>query len=509
MTTNVRRRIAGLFGAAILLLGSLAGLRLVGYRNTTRLIESDRQIAHSQRVVDGLRAIYSAFQEAEGAQRGYLLTRDVQFLRAYHAAADAIPGRIASLAALLGPDPHQSDNLRQAIPLLTAELTQLDAAVRQGRGGAPANARAQVENTARGARSMAEIANAIRGMQDEELVLMNSHANDAAASSSRFLGWFLTLSAVDLVLLAAGFALLNRHMSRRERAEARAARLNDDLRRKNEELELAQRQMQAAKEAAEAANRAKDQFLATVTHELRSPLSAILLWADVARRSGAASTDPDVREALDAIETSAQSQSRLVEDLLDVSRIVHGKLRMQFESLNLPDVARASTEAHALAAREKGVALEAQIDNRDISVRGDPHRLRQVIGNLLSNALKFTPQGGRVRITAGRFGNDAFVRVEDNGRGISPEFLPRLFDRFTQADPTVARERTGLGLGLAIVQHIAQLHGGSVQAHSDGPGRGATFTLTLPCVAAPASSAPAPAEPAPEANEALQPAGHA
>jgi signal transduction histidine kinase len=291
------------------------------------------------------------------------------------------------------------------------------------------------------------------------------------------------LSAVDLMLLAAGFVLLNRHMSRREKAEARAARLNDDLRRKNEELEVAQQQMRLARDAAEAANRAKDQFLATVTHELRSPLSAILLWADVARRSGIASADPDVREALDAIETSAHTQSRLVEDLLDVSRIVHGKLRVQFEPLNLPDVVRASADAHVPAARAREIALETEIDEGDVPVRGDPHRLRQVIGNLLSNAIKFTPRGGRVRVTAGRVGNDAFVRVEDNGRGISPEFLPHLFDRFTQADPTVARERTGLGLGLAIVQHLARLHGGSVQAQSDGLGRGATFTLTLPCIA--------------------------
>jgi signal transduction histidine kinase len=491
MKTNVRRRIAGLFAAAILLLGSLAGLRLVGYRNSSRLIESDRQIAHSQSILDALRDVYSTFQEAEGAQRGYLLSGDEQFLRAYRAAAEAIPHRIDSLAALIEADPHQSEQLRQMIPMLTAEERQLDEAIHQRRNAAAIDAQSQIENTARGTRSMAAIGQAIHRMQADEVVTMRRHAMTAYATSRRSLEWFLTLSIVDFALLAAGFVLLNRHMSRRQRAETRAARLNADLQRKNAELEVARGQMQQAKEAAEAANRAKDQFLATVSHELRSPLSAILLWAHAARLSARGSIDAELKEALDGIESAARTQSRLVEDLLDVSRIVHGRLRVEFEPLNLPDVVRASADMHVMSARAKAIDLSVDVRDDEIPIQGDPLRLRQVIGNLLSNAIKFTPAGGRVRVTAGRDGAEAYVRVEDTGRGIPPEFLPHVFDRFAQADPTVRRERTGLGLGLAIVQHIARLHGGDVAAHSDGPGRGATFTLTLPSGAPEPPSDPA------------------
>ncbi|HXE53878.1 MAG TPA: ATP-binding protein [Tepidisphaeraceae bacterium] len=481
MKRRVRRRIAGLFGAAILLLACMAGLRLVGYRNTSRLVQTDRQIAHSQTILDRLHQVYSALQEAEAAERGYLLAGDVQFLQTYRGTAGTIPGQVTELSSLLKADPDQAQQLRKLIGRVDRELADLENAVGRRNSGA-ADARAQVNNTDRGERSMLAIRDSIRTMESQEVRTMTRRAATASDSSRESMLWFLTLSGVDLLLLVSGFVLLNRHMSRRERAEERAGRLNEDLQRKNEELRAAQEQMRLAKEAAEEANRSKDQFLATVTHELRSPLSAILLWARVARNNAPAQS-PDLAEALDGIEKAARTQSHLVEDLLDVSRMVHGKLRVRLGPLDLRDVARASFEDHRLAARAREIDLKAELGEADIPVLGDEHRLRQVIGNLLSNAIKFTPAGGRVRLTAGCADGNAYIRVEDTGKGISAEFLPHLFERFTQADPTVARERTGLGLGLAIVQHIVQLHGGSVSASSEGLGRGSTFTVVLPCSA--------------------------
>lgn len=478
MKRKFRRRISGLFLAAILLLGLLSGLRLVGYRNTRRLVDSDRQIAFSQSIVNGLGDVYSAIQQAEGAARDYLLSGEARFLESYHVSASAIPQRIGALNHLLVADRDRSQQLGRMIPLLDAELRELDGAVRS-RSARAADDDPRILSAAHDERTMGAIGDEIRVMQAQEIALINRHAIAAASGSRRSMIWFLTLSAIDVVLLSSGLALLNRHMSRREQAEDCALRLNADLQQKNQELESAQRRMQLARDAAEAANRAKDQFLAMVTHDLRSPLSGILLWTGMARRH-ATSQGPELSEALDGIEASAKTQSRLVEDLLDVARIVHGKLRIEAEHINLPDVIRASVTAHAISARSKGIELIADLDGCDVPVWGDPHRIGQAVGNLLSNAIKFTPEGGRVRVSLGHTPADVFIGVEDNGRGISPEFLPRVFDRFSQDDPAVARESTGLGLGLAIVEHIARLHGGSIQASSGGAGRGSTFTLTLP-----------------------------
>jgi PAS domain S-box-containing protein len=232
---------------------------------------------------------------------------------------------------------------------------------------------------------------------------------------------------------------------------------------------------------AEEANRLKDEFLATISHELRSPLNAILGWSRLLR-------EPDMRgdqmeRALETIERNAQAQARLIEDLLDVSRIVSGKLSIQMRPVTLNSTVQGAVADLRLAAEAKGIDLRLTEDE-EIKLIGDADRLQQVVWNLLSNAIKFTPEGGRVEVGLKRVGERAELWVRDTGRGISPEFLPYVFDRFRQATRTDARSRAGLGLGLTIVRHIVEAHGGSVTAESAGVGLGATLVCKLPLVGA-------------------------
>jgi PAS domain S-box-containing protein len=239
----------------------------------------------------------------------------------------------------------------------------------------------------------------------------------------------------------------------------------------------AEEAVQAAKAEAETANRMKDQFLATLSHELRTPLNAIFGWAQLLR-SG--KLDPaTVERGVETIERNARAQKQLIDDLLDVSRIISGKLRLEMQPLEPADVVEAALETVAHTAQAKGLNLRRHIDRTGLVV-GDAQRLQQVVWNLLSNAVKFTPKGGEVRVAVETLDGHAKIIVADSGQGIAPEFLPHVFERFRQADPSSTRRHGGLGLGLAIVRQLVELHGGSVRAESPGEGQGATFIVSLP-----------------------------
>jgi signal transduction histidine kinase len=242
---------------------------------------------------------------------------------------------------------------------------------------------------------------------------------------------------------------------------------------------------------AESASRTKDEFLATLSHELRSPLQPLLNWAYLLRSPN---LDPASAErALDAIERSTKTLGQLIEDLLDVSRIVTGKLRLQARPVRLPGVVRAAMEAVEPAALAKSVTLEARIEAELPAVMGDPDRLQQVLWNLLSNGIKFTPKGGRVTVTVAGRNSEVTLTVADTGAGIKREFLPHVFERFRQAESSTNRAYGGLGLGLAIVRHLVELHGGSVAVQSEGEGEGATFSVRLPVAAVTRTAEHAPA----------------
>lgn len=254
----------------------------------------------------------------------------------------------------------------------------------------------------------------------------------------------------------------------------------DITQRKQAEVErerLLQRE-KAAREEAETANRAKDEFLATLSHELRTPLNAMLGWTQLLRNRKFNETT--TARALETIDRNTKSLAQLIEDILDMSRIVRGKLHLDIRTIDIAPIVVAAIETVLPAATAKDIQIESSLDTTVRPVMGDVNRLQQVFWNLLSNAVKFTPKDGRIKVRLLQHDSQVQVQVIDNGQGISSEFLPYVFDRFRQADSTTTREYGGLGLGLSIVRHLVELHGGTVQAESAGLGKGATFTVILP-----------------------------
>ena len=243
-------------------------------------------------------------------------------------------------------------------------------------------------------------------------------------------------------------------------------------------LDAAYEEAKRARRQAEESSRLKEEFLATISHELRTPLSAILGWTRMLRLGQLSGEDET--KALDTIERNARAQAQLIDDLLDVSRIITGKLRMDVRPADPNSFIDAAVEAVRPAAEAKGVRVQKVMDTGATSIPGDPVRLQQVVWNLLSNAIKFTPRGGHVQIRTERVNSHLEIVVSDTGQGIPSDFLPHVFDRFRQADQKTSRQHGGMGLGLAIVRHLVELHGGTVRATSEGVGQGATFTVQLP-----------------------------
>ena len=244
----------------------------------------------------------------------------------------------------------------------------------------------------------------------------------------------------------------------------------------DEREQLLQRE-QAARVESDRAGRMKDEFLATLSHEIRTPLNAILGWAIILRaRLAAGAAEP----GLEAIERNARLQAQMIDDLLDMSRIISGKLRLDVQRIDLAEVIRAAADTVATAAEAKDIRVQLVLDPLAGSISGDPNRLQQVFWNLFSNAIKFTPKGGRIQALLERIDSHLEVSVIDTGEGVSPDFLPHVFDRFRQADSTTTRRHSGLGLGLAIVKQVVELHGGTIRANSPGPNLGATFIVSLP-----------------------------
>jgi signal transduction histidine kinase len=255
-----------------------------------------------------------------------------------------------------------------------------------------------------------------------------------------------------------------------------------ERRRAQEERELLLRRERQARAEAEAASRTKDEFLAMLSHELRTPLTAMLGWAHLLRCGKL--DEATAARGLGVLERSTRAQSQIIGDLLDVSRITAGKLRLEPRPTELGPALEAAVDAVRPAAAAKGIRLEVELDGAAGPVLGDPTRLQQVFWNLLANAVKFTPEGGEVGVRLARGGGQAVVTVRDTGVGVRPDFLAHVFERFSQADASTTRRYGGLGLGLAIVRHLVELHGGTVTAESAGEGRGATFAVRLPALPA-------------------------
>ena len=288
-----------------------------------------------------------------------------------------------------------------------------------------------------------------------------------------------------IVVLQQKANALESEIADRERAEQALRTATDDLKR----LLISE---QLARAEAEMANRMKDEFLATVSHELRTPLNAIIGWTHVLRIGKLDNEATD--RAIETIDRNAKAQAQLVEDLLDVSRVITGKLQLNIGPVDTASIINAAIDSVQPAATSKAIQIEVTLDPAIRHISGDASRLQQIVWNLLSNAIKFTPAKGRVSVSLKRKESGVQISVSDTGRGIDPAFVPFIFDRFRQADTGTTRNFGGLGLGLSIVRQLVDLHGGTVEAHSDGEARGATFTITLP------NSVPETSEPRPGAQ---------
>jgi signal transduction histidine kinase len=278
-------------------------------------------------------------------------------------------------------------------------------------------------------------------------------------------------------------AAAEQELARAQEAEAWLLKASNQRLEKTLEIE------QVARREIEEAARLKDEFVMTVSHELRTPLTSIAGWVQILETGKL-----DARQAKTAIETisrNARVQARLIDDLLDVSRLISGKLRLEVREVDVARLVRDAVSIVQPAADAKSLRLEAALDPEAGTIAADPDRLQQILWNLLANAIKFTPFGGRVVVSVRRRGRTIEITVRDSGSGIATDFLPHVFDRFRQGDASAQRSHGGLGLGLAIVRHLVELHGGTVTAESAGAGQGATFRITLPIKQPAASGDPA------------------
>lgn len=319
--------------------------------------------------------------------------------------------------------------------------------------------------------------------------LAGASAAGITAMLMRTYGFYAVVATVPIILIICFTYQTYLKNIEASVAQTDAARLHveelsrylSELRRSEEARGQLLVRAEQARAEAESANRIKDEFLATLSHELRTPLTSLLAWSSVLTES---LDDRNMLvQGVEAIDRNARVQAQLIDDLLDVSRIVSGKLNLDDRPLSIASVTRAAINVVQPAADAKGVLLEYHGKPGVGAISGDSARLQQIIWNLLSNAVKFTPQGGKITVRVEQDGSHARVTVQDTGQGIDPEFLPRVFDRFRQADSSTTRTFGGLGLGLAIVRHLVELHGGTVSAESEGVGKGARFSTTFPLLA--------------------------
>lgn len=325
----------------------------------------------------------------------------------------------------------------------------------------------------------------VAGAVDEEHLRISRELNLRSALIVPLVARGATLGAITMVHAESGRRYSGADLALAEEIARRAAISVDNARLFGAE--------QRARAAADDANRLKDEFLATVSHELRTPLNAILGWSRMITTG--ALDDTKRGRASETIERNAVAMAQLIEDLLDVSRIISGKMRLETESVDLGKIVEAAIESIRPAALAKEISLRSIVEPAPGPLLGDPNRLQQVVWNLLSNAVKFTPRQGRVEVVVRRSGSSVEVSVRDNGAGIDPAFAPYVFDRFRQADGKITRTHGGLGLGLAITRQLVEMHGGSVEANSEGVGHGSTFTVRLPITAM---------RPLPDATEAVR-----
>lgn len=425
-----------------------------------------------QSIRENLLIWLSSHRNAETATRGFLITHAETFLDTFQSSLSEAKRSLEDLRNLLNDD---APTLRQMEELAVVgrekeqHMVRLIALSRDNKLDKVTTT--QLVSTGKTMMdTIGQIVERVDGTQRERLAAASQRALalKEQASAVALATSALLLGFVGLFFLSASRSLRERSILLEGEREARAS------------AQTALVAEKTALDTAEQANRTKDEFLAIVSHELRTPLNAILGWVAVLK--GELVEASDLESGIGAIERNARAQQILIDELLDVTRIASGKIQLELRKVDLPEVTMTAIELLRPTAGLKGVALQGPDGDEHVTVAGAEDRLQQIISNLVSNAIKFTPAGGVVTVWVGRVESWVEATVTDTGQGIDEQFLPRIFDRFIQLDGSTTRTQGGLGLGLSIVRHLVELHGGSVTAESAGLGRGATFRVKLPLV---------------------------
>ncbi len=424
-------------------------------------------IEHSDQVLLTAKDAELELRNLQSASRDYLVAPDQRFLSDLTEARSKLARNLSELVSLVADNPEQEEILAR---VTEAKETWLDAVERQiaeARGG-PISPQAinQVQPQAEA------LANSLHDFIVAERQL---RAQRAAAQKASYRVFFVLVPLLSILVMTV-LSYWGWHQIQVATDQFHAAL---------DGAEIARAEAEKAGARAEKANRAKDNFLGTVSHELRNPLNSILLWSSALLRDQTLSEN--ARRGITAIERSVRIQGQLIEDLLDVSRIESGRLRLDVQTVDLAEVVKAGVERMRAAAEAKSITVQEILDPRVDSVAGDPARLQQIVWNLVSNAVKFTPKGGKIQVRLERINSHLEIIVADTGQGIDPASLGSVFERFWQGENS-GQSRHGVGLGLSIVKELVGLHGGTVVASSDGPGKGSTFTVRLPLPASAARS---------------------
>ena len=470
---TAKRRILWAF-AFVGTLTAILAIGFVSYTELSALADSSASVQRSYDVLQTLNDLDAALSDSEANQRGFLLTRDPSYLTQYDAAVAQIRLAISELRRLCANEPATEAPMTALARLAAAQLDDLQKTVHDTQTGD----RVTLEHMAQGAGNQLLAAFRLHAadldtVQRHLLETRRQEEHEARLASE---GVLVATIFLSLIFVGSAVVISRRFDDRRRQLEREVA----ERRRVENYREALLVSERTARAEAERATRLKDEFVATLSHELRTPLNAIVGWASILRTDRRAAT---VAQGIEVIERNAKAQAQMVEDLLDMSRILSGKLRIDLQLIDPAAVVKAALASIRPAAEAKAIELHPQIDSTGM-VNSDIGRLQQIVWNLLTNAIKFTPVGGRVEVALRQIDSQVEVIVSDTGQGIRAEFLPHVFDRFRQADASTTRRHGGLGLGLSIVKSLVEMHGGSVDAHSSGETRGSTFIVRLPLATA-------------------------
>ena len=451
-----------LFILAVAALLALIANGWVSDQATRVTSHATRWVEHSYQVLEAVAQFRSSVAEAETAARGFAITGNSAFKADFEQSKIGTREVLQRLRRLSKDNPHQTAALNSVEPVLADRLNLLSGLIElKERNAAEPNVQMTVLNGALLTRSMRT---ALLDIRTEELRLLTERQVDSARARRWAIWgpWLMVSIALVMFLSLIGQVLL----TLKSEAAARA------------QLESAVRDEQSARRHAEEADRLKDEFLATLSHELRTPLTSMVGWSSLLQ-------DPErapelLQQGIRSISEAARAQTRLIEDLLDISRIMSGKLHITLGPVNLTNVVEEAIAAVLPSAQAKGVALRRVLDSGVDGVVGDAARLQQVVWNLLTNAVKFTPRGGHVDVLLRQAESHIEISVADDGEGIDAAFLPHVFDRFRQADSTATRRAGGLGLGLSLAKNLVEAHGGAIRALSAGRNKGSKFVIELP-----------------------------